>query len=258
MSSRVSPWIYPVWDSLCFLDLISSFLSRIKEVFNYSLFKYFLSHFCSLFFFWDPYNSNVGAFNVVSEVSETVLNSFHSFSLFCSVVVISTILSSRSLIRSSASVILVLIPSRKFLISFIVLFVTVCLLFSSCSSLLNVSCIFSILLSRFWIILTIIILKSFSGRLPIYSSFVMSGGFLPCSFICCVFLCLLILLNLMCLGSPFRGLQVCSSHCFWCLFPVAKVGSVGCVGFLVAGTSACVLVEEAGSFLSGGTIHVWW
>ena len=73
MSWRVSPWIYPVWDSLFFLDLINYFLSHIMEVFNYNLFKYFLSAFLFLFFFWDPYNSNVGAFNVVPEVSETVL-----------------------------------------------------------------------------------------------------------------------------------------------------------------------------------------
>ena len=39
---------------------------------------------------------------------------------------------------------------------------------------------------------------------------------------------------------------------------MAKVGSVGCVGFLVEGTSACVLVDEAGSCLSGGQVHVWW
>ena len=39
---------------------------------------------------------------------------FILFSLFCSAVVISTILSSRSLICSSASVILFLIPSREF------------------------------------------------------------------------------------------------------------------------------------------------
>ena len=86
-----------------------------------------------------------------------------------------------------------------------------------------------------------------------------------------MFLCLLILLNLLCLGSPFRRLQVHSSRCFWCLFlvflvsvfwcfftPVGKVGSVGCVGFLVKGTGACVLVDEAGSCLSGGQDHVWW
>ena len=33
---------------------------------------------------------------------------------------------------------------------------------------------------------------------------------------------------------------------------MAKVVSVGCVGFLVEGTSDCVLVDEAGSCLSGG------
>ena len=32
----------------------------------------------------------------------------------------------------------------------------------------------------------------------------------------------------------------------------AKVGSVGSVGFLVEGTGACILVDEAGSCLSGG------
>ena len=36
---------------------------------------------------------------------------------------------------------------------------------------------------------------------------------------------------------------------------MAKVGSVGCVGFLVEGTSACVLLDEAGSCLSGGQVH---
>ena len=35
---------------------------------------------------------------------------------------------------------------------------------------------------------------------------------------------------------------------------MAKVLSVGCVGFLVEGTSACVLVDEAGSCLSGGQV----
>ena len=183
---------------------------------------------------------------------------FILFSLFCSVIVISTILSSRSLIRSSASVILLLIHSREFLISFIMFIIIVCLLFSSSWSLLNVSCIFSILFTRFWIIFTNITLNYFSGRLPISSSFVFSGGFLPCFFICCVFLCLLNLLNLLCLGSPFRRLQFHSSCCFWCLPPVGEVGSVGCVGFLVEGTSACVLVDEAGSCLSGGQDRVRW
>ena len=57
-------------------------------------------------------------------------------------------------------------------------------------------------------------------------------------------------------GSPFHRLQACSSRCFWCLPPVGKVGSLGCVGFLVEGTGACVLVDEAGSCLSGGQDHI--
>ena len=230
MSCPVSPWIYPVWDSLRFLDLINYFLSHIREVFNYNLFKYFRSPFLFLFFFWYPYNSCVGMFNVVPEISETVLNSFHSFFfiLLCSSYFHYFIF--QVTYSSCASVILLLIPSIEFLISFIVLFIIVCLLFSSSWSFLNVSCIFFILFPRFWIIFTVITLNSFSGRLPISYSFVWSGGFLPCSFICCVFLCLLILLHLLCLGSPFHRLQVRSSCCFWRLPPVAKVGSVGYVG----------------------------
>ena len=138
------------------------------------------------------------------------------------------------------------------------LFIIVCLLFSSSRSLLNVSYIFSILFPSSWIIFSIITQNSFPGRLPISSSFVWSGGFLPCSFICCMFLCLLILLNLLCLGSPVHRLHVHSSRCFCCLPPVGKVGSVGCVGFLVEGTGASVLMDEALSCLSYGQDHIQW
>ena len=86
---------------------------------------------------------------------------FILFSLFCSAVFISTTLSSRSLIRSSASVILLLIPSREVLFYFFMLFIIVCLPFSSSRSLLNISCVFSILFPRFWIIFTIITLNFF-------------------------------------------------------------------------------------------------
>ena len=37
---------------------------------------------------------------------------------------------------------------------------------------------------------------------------------------------------------------------------MAKVGPVGCVGFLVEGTGVCVLVDEAASCLSGGQVCV--
>ena len=39
---------------------------------------------------------------------------------------------------------------------------------------------------------------------------------------------------------------------------MGNVGSVGCVGFLVEGTGACVLVNEAASCLSGGQDHFQW
>ena len=108
---------------------------------------------------------------------------FILFTLVCSSEVISTILSSSSLTRSSPSDILLLISSRVFLISVIVLFISACLFFNSYRSLLIDSYIFSILLSRFLIIFTIIILNSFSGGLPISSPFIWTSVFLVYSFI---------------------------------------------------------------------------
>ena len=55
----------------------------------------------------------------------------------------------------------------------------------------------SISYSRFWIIFTVIILNSLSGRLCISSSFVWSGGFLPYFLTCCIFFRLFILLSLL-------------------------------------------------------------
>ena len=65
--------------------------------------------------------------------------------LFCSSAIISTILSSSLLICLYASVTLLMIPFRVFLISVTVLFATICLFFISSRSLLHVledSCIF--------------------------------------------------------------------------------------------------------------------
>ena len=73
MSWGVSPWVYPVWDSLGFLDLGDYFLPHFREVFNYYFLKYFLMVFLFVFFFWGSYDSNVGAFNIVPEVSEIFL-----------------------------------------------------------------------------------------------------------------------------------------------------------------------------------------
>jgi len=69
---------------------------------------------------------------------------FILFTLFCCSDIISNFLSSSSLIHSSASDILQLIPFRVFLISVIVLFVSVWLLFNSSQSLLIDSFVFKV------------------------------------------------------------------------------------------------------------------
>ena len=128
--------------------------------------------------------------------------------LFCSSEVISIILSSSSLIHSSASDILLLVPSRAFLISVMVLFVSVCLFFNSSRSLLIDFYILSISFSRFLIIFNIIILNSFSGNFPIYSSFIWTSVFLVVFFISTVYICLFIFVfKLLCLRSPLPRLQ---------------------------------------------------
>ena len=82
MSWGVLPWVYPVLDSLGFLDLGNYFLPHFREVFNYYLLKYFLMVFLFVFFFLDSLDSSVGAFNIAPEVSEIVLISFnHNFQL---------------------------------------------------------------------------------------------------------------------------------------------------------------------------------
>ena len=98
-------WVFhlgfnPVWYSLGFMDLGGYFLLHFREVFNYYLLKYFLMPFLFVFVFWDSYDSSVGAFNIVPEVSKVVLISFNYF--FLSASFISTILSSTLLILSSA------------------------------------------------------------------------------------------------------------------------------------------------------------
>ena len=121
MSCHVSPWVYPVLDSLCILELIDCFLFHAGEIFNYNLFKNFLIPFLFLFFFWDPYNLNVGEFDIAQRFLRLSSVLFILFTLFFSSEGIPTILSSSSQIHSSISDILLLIPSRIFLISVIVL-----------------------------------------------------------------------------------------------------------------------------------------
>ena len=103
-----------------------------------------------VFSFWNPYNASDGVFNFVTEDSGYLRFVFHSFFFFILFYTsVSAFLSSRSLICSSASVILLLIPSS-------VLFISVYLVFYFSRSLVSISCIFSILFQRSWTICTII------------------------------------------------------------------------------------------------------
>ena len=93
---------------------------------------------------------------------------------------------------------------------------------ASCISAFSESFVILFFISRFWIIFTIIIWNSLSGRFPISSSFVWFGGHLSCSFTCWVFLCFFILFILLSLGCPFCILAVCGvlfimefPHCGW-------------------------------------------
>ena len=108
-----------LWVSWTWMAISFPVLGKFSTI---NLLKYFLMAFLFVFFFWDSYDSNIGAFDIVPEVSEVVLISFNYF-FFFPVSFISTILSSTSLILSSATVILLLVPFTVFFISFIALFI---------------------------------------------------------------------------------------------------------------------------------------
>ena len=157
---------FTLYGTLCafwtWLTISFSMLRKFKTIISSKIFLY---HFFFSSSSGTPYNSNVGVFYIIPEVSETVLSSFHSFYfilLFRSYFHQFIFQLTDSFFCFSYSV---LIPSRVFLISIIVLFVSVYLFFNSSRSLLTDSYIFSILFSRSLVIFTIIILNSFSGSL---------------------------------------------------------------------------------------------
>ena len=150
-------------------------------------------HWSGLPWFWDPYNLNVGAFDTVPEVSQTIISSYHYFHFIllfrsCFHHFIFQHTDSFFCFRYSA------IDFFQSIFNFSNCVLCLCMLiFNSSRSLLLIdACICSILFSRFLIIFTIIILNSFSGSLPIFSSFIQTCVFLVCSFIYAVFLCLFI------------------------------------------------------------------
>ena len=220
MSWHVYPWIYPVWDSLDFLDLGGYFLSQFRElltIFSSTIFSY-------------PFLLSSSWTTMIRMLLCLMLSlmSLRLSSLFLSFFFIVFCFSYfQHFIFQLTYPFFCLSYSTVGSLQYIsnlyyCLLIVDCLFFNPSRSLLNIYCIFlihasslficaSILFSRFWICFTIIILNFFSGRLPISSSFVWSCGFLPCSFICCMFLCIFILFNLLCLGSPFFRLESHSS-----------------------------------------------
>ena len=119
---------------------------------------------------------------------------FILFYLFCTMAVI-FITVFQLIYLFSASIFQLLNPSSVFFVSVIVFFISVCSL--NFLSLSNISYVFSICTSirfpRSCIILTIITLTSFSGRLPVSTLLSCSSKFLSYSFFWTIFLCLLIL-----------------------------------------------------------------
>ena len=132
------------------------------------------------------YNSNASAFDIVPEVSEPILSSFHS--LYFILLFISYF--HYFIFQFTA---LFFCFRYSALDSFLSIFnfcnCVVCM-FNSFRSFLIDSYILFILFSRFLIIFTIIILNYLSGSLPIFSSFIWAS---VCSLTCVVFLCFFII-----------------------------------------------------------------
>ena len=114
--------------SWTWLTISFSMLGKFSTIISSKIFSYSL-------IFYSPSGAPIIQMLVHLVLSQIALRLclvlFILFTLFCSTAVISTILSSSSLIQSSASDMLLLIPSRVFLISVIVLFVSVHLFFNS-------------------------------------------------------------------------------------------------------------------------------
>ena len=66
VSWPISPWVYPLWNSLWLLDLIDYFLFYVGEIFAIISSKIFSYSFC------------FSSFGIVPEFCEPVLSSFHS------------------------------------------------------------------------------------------------------------------------------------------------------------------------------------
>ena len=149
MSWGVSPRVYPVWDSLGFLDLDCCFLPHFREVFNY----YLLGIFSWPFFL--PSSSGTPMIQMLGHLTLSQrslrLSSFLLilYSFFLSASFISTVLSSTALILSLPQLFYCWFPPECFwsqLLDYSLLIDSFVFLLGP--SRLNFSCIFSILVSK--------------------------------------------------------------------------------------------------------------
>ena len=118
-------WVRLVWDSLNSLDLCDYFLHQIREVFGHYFFKQFLNPLLALLSFCYSHDADVVMLHVVQNISYILLI-FQKFSFLFGALpgCFFSTLSSKSLIRSSASSNLLFIPSSVLFISDIALFIS--------------------------------------------------------------------------------------------------------------------------------------
>ena len=206
MSCCVLALNYPVWGSSCLFDLTEYLLFHVGEIFSYNLFKNFLKPFPFISSSGSP-NFRILVYLSLPQGSLRLSILLIPCSLLCSSAVISTILSSSSLIRSSASDSLLLVPFRVYLILVILLSLYVCSLIhlGLCSLILAFS---SFLFSRVLIIFAIIILNYFSDSLPISPVLIWSFVFVACSIIHIVFFCLFIFFECKYFAFYFRSFHI--------------------------------------------------
>ena len=105
-------------------------LGKFLAIISWNIFSV---SFLSLFFFWHPIKWMLVRLTLSQNSLRLSSFLFSLLSLFCFASVISTILSSASLIHSSASCILLLAASSAFFISVIVFCISSCLSFISCT-----------------------------------------------------------------------------------------------------------------------------
>ena len=126
MSWGVSSCVYPVWDSLSFLDLGGYFLPHFREVFNYYLLKYFLMAFLLSSSSGTPMIRMLGHLTLSQRslrLFSFLLILFFFFPLCFIYFHHSTFHLTYPVFCLSYSEVILLVPSRVLLISVIILFI---------------------------------------------------------------------------------------------------------------------------------------